>query len=64
LFDAGTDDGRTEKLSGTLDTIVAKWGRESLVYASSGTVRAWGMKQERLTRHYTTDWDDLLVVKV
>lgn len=52
------------RLARALDTINDRWGRGTLHLASTGTggdARAWTMKQEWRTPHYTTDWAHLPV---
>lgn len=59
------------KLMQTLDAINQRFGRGTLSLASAGLTRAglagdlrtWGMKQERRTPGYTTDWEGLAVVR-
>jgi len=55
-----------EKLMMTMDAINGKYGSGTLHLASSGIndqSRQWGMRQERLTPKYTTDWAGLPVAK-
>ncbi len=52
------------RLMQALDTLNQRYGRGTLQLASAGTPDArkgWGMKQERLTPQYTTDWASLAV---
>jgi len=44
----------------------ARYGKGTLSVASTGasrTRREWSMRQERLTPQYTTNWDDLPLVR-
>jgi DNA polymerase V len=53
---------RRAALMQTLDALNARYGRGTLVLASAGAPhvpKAWGMKQERRTPAYTTDWQAL-----
>ena len=53
---------RRAALMQTLDAVNTRYGRGTLVLASAGapnTHKAWGMKQERRTPAYTTDWQAL-----
>jgi DNA polymerase V len=47
-----------------MDQINRRYGRGSLVLGSAGGIGAqpvWGMKQERLSSGFTTDWRGLAV---
>ena len=53
------------RLMQAMDQINRRYGRGSLVLGSAGGIGAqpvWGMKQERKTAAYTTDWGHLLCV--
>ena len=55
-----------EKLMLAMDAINDKYGRGTLHLASSGfndSSRQWGMRQERLTPQYTTDWAGMPIAK-
>ena len=55
-------DHRRVTLMQTLDAVNARYGKGTLVLASAGAPeqrKAWGMKQERKTPAYTTDWQAL-----
>ena len=45
----------------TLDAINRKFGRGTAGFAASGwkANSAWGMRQNNVSPHYTTDWDNL-----
>lgn len=51
------------KLSAVADVINARLGRGTVFFAAIGTTRKWKMKREMLSSRFTTDWDELLVVK-
>jgi DNA polymerase V len=54
------------KLMGTIDGLNRRYGKGSVLVASAGLAgerRAWTMKQERRTPCYTTNWNDLAVVR-
>lgn len=54
------------KLMTALDVVNQRFGKGTLHMASAGMAgdkRAWSMKQERRTPCYTTNFDDILVVK-
>jgi len=56
----------SDKLMQTIDHLNARYGKGTLSVASTGasrTRREWSMRQERLTPQYTTNWDDLPLVR-
>ena len=54
----GTDD-----LLETIDKINTKFGSNTIRYASTGFKRSHKMRQEKLSPKFTTDWNELPVVK-
>ncbi|MFC0180313.1 translesion error-prone DNA polymerase V subunit UmuC [Thorsellia kenyensis] len=56
------DTWRNEKLMKTIDEINLKT-RHTLFFASEGINEPWQMKRRFLSPQYTTQWNDLLVVK-
>ena len=49
-------------LMSAMDAVNLRWGKGALKIASGrvgAAPRAWGMKQERKTPSYTTDWDGM-----
>ena len=66
LDDADTASDKPDRLMEALDSINDRFGRGTVALASGGQrseAKAWGMKQERRTPGYTTDWDGLAVVR-
>lgn len=57
------DNTKQQKLSGLLDEINARYGRGALRLAAEGYEKSWVMKQEFLSKQYTTDWKDIVVTK-
>lgn len=54
------NDSRATALMQTLDEINARYGRNSLRYGAEGSEEAgWRPQQKRLSKHMTTDWDEL-----
>ena len=47
-----------------IDKLNNKIGRDTVSVASSGIKQDWSMKREYVSPHYTTNWDELLTVKV
>jgi DNA polymerase V len=62
-FDEAMPENRI-RLMQAMDQINRRYGRGSLVLGSAGGIGAqpvWGMKQERLSSGFTTDWRGLAV---
>ncbi|MGE5451413.1 MAG: Y-family DNA polymerase [Acidobacteriota bacterium] len=62
------DDFETDRtrLMTAMDTLNGRFGKGSVHIASAGadhTAKAWQMRQERRTPHYTTCWDDAPVAR-
>ncbi|WCT13313.1 Y-family DNA polymerase [Mucilaginibacter jinjuensis] len=57
------DNTKQQKLSGIIDEINARYGRGALRVAAEGYQKSWAMKQEFLSRQYTTNWNDIIVTK-
>lgn len=51
------------ELMKAFDKINTAWGRDTVKYASSGIQRRWSMKRASLSPRYTTNWDELPVVR-
>ena len=47
----------------TLDSLNARYGRDTVTYAASGRRRAWKLRSDQLSPRYTTDWEELLSVR-
>jgi len=66
-LDFGNDDSPGKaKLMATMDVLNQRFGRGTVGIAGAGlpkSSRVWMMKQERLSRHYTTKWSDLPIVR-
>ena len=62
LFDK-LDTAKSSRLMQALDRINAEHGRGSLVYAASGLSRTWAAAATMKSRHYTTDWRQVLHVR-
>ncbi|MFC1780305.1 Y-family DNA polymerase [Patescibacteria group bacterium] len=55
---------RENKLMRYIDMLNAKFGRGSLRLASEGVEKQWSMRRARLSKRFTTSWDELLEIKV
>lgn len=54
------------RLMAAVDMVNRRFGRGSLILASAGlegSQRPWSMKQERRTPNYTTDWNEVPIVR-
>lgn len=45
-----------------VDRLNAEWGQGMLRHAREGVAQTWHMRQGRRSPHYTTRWEELLVV--
>ena len=50
-------------LTAAMDKINRQFGRDSVFLMGEGIKREWSMRQEFLSKHFTTDWQQLLTVK-
>ncbi|TSJ35902.1 Y-family DNA polymerase [Mucilaginibacter corticis] len=57
------DNSRRQALSHLMDEINARYGRGALRVAAEGYKKSWKMKQEFLSKRYTTDWRDIVVAR-
>jgi DNA polymerase V len=62
LFDE-EDRMKLDDLTATVDEINLKYGRGTLFYASSGIKRSWKTKAELKSPRFTTNWEELPLVK-
>ncbi|MBN1150045.1 Y-family DNA polymerase [candidate division WOR-3 bacterium] len=56
------EDQSKNKIIKTIDEINRKMGRETVGFASSGFDNSWKMKRKKLSKRYTTNWNELPVV--
>ena len=54
---------RSTRLMSALDAVNERWGTGALQYASSGITKKWKTQFHRRSPAYTTQWDELPVVK-
>jgi DNA polymerase V len=62
LFDQ-LDREKGKKLMATLDKVNGKLGANTLAFASSGTEKPWKLICEKRSPRYTTQWNELMVVR-
>ena len=56
-----------QRLMAALDAVNQRWGKHTMKLGShrlDPAPRAWTMKQERRTPRYTTQWEEMPVVRV
>lgn len=63
LFD-GVDRDKHAAIMKTLDDINAKFGRDALKIAAQGSGKKWKLRQEKLSPCYTTNWKDIITIRV
>lgn len=61
IFD-NTDRLKQNNLFRVVDLLNETMGRDTLRLASQGKERKWKLKQERLSKRYTTNWNDILEI--
>lgn len=54
---------RERPLMSALDKVNARWGRDTVYFASTGAERSWAMRREMRSPRYTTAWSELPVVR-
>ena len=57
------DNSKQQKLSSLIDRLNDRYGRGTLRIAAEGYEKSWVMKQEFLSKQYTTSWKDIVVTK-
>jgi DNA polymerase V len=60
---AGYEHSREQKLAGLIDDMNSRYGRGTLRLAVEGFERKWVMKQEFLSKQYTTNWREIIVTR-
>lgn len=63
LFLQTADPAKRAKLNDTMDKINRQWGRGTVRLASTGTSQKWGMRQNSMSNHWTTRWDEIPSVR-
>ncbi len=62
MFD-NEDRKKHRKLLATMDKLNSEFGRDKVKLAVQGDGKEWKLRQEKLSKKYTTDWDDIIEVK-
>ncbi|MDD3807558.1 MAG: Y-family DNA polymerase [Candidatus Marinimicrobia bacterium] len=63
LFDTRPRE-KNQKRMQVVDFINLKMGSDTLRFASQGIKKSWKMKRENITPAYTTNWDEILTVRI
>ncbi len=63
LFCTARDPARDDRLMRTVDEINRNLGRGSVYFASQGIERPWSMRREFMSPRFTTNWDELPLVR-
>ena len=63
LFDDNDAQEKSDNLMHVMDAINQKMGKGSLTIAASGLIHGWSMRRENKSPNYTTEWDELPVVR-
>lgn len=63
LFEPFTYRGRRKIIMEALDEINYRWGADTVKFAVSGIGRLWQMRQARKTPRFTTQWQEIPVVR-
>ncbi len=64
LFTDKKEEKRQETIMKTVDELNHLWGDNTLKFAASGLEQGWKAKQSSRSPHYTTEWKDLLEIKI
>ncbi len=60
---AKVDHAKQRRLMEAIDSINQRHGRATIRPLAMGYTHPWAMRQERLSRRYTTRWDEVLRAK-
>lgn len=64
FFKPKLTDKKQKIIMNFIDHANAKYGKDALKYAAQGIEKAWSMRRNRCTAHFTTSWDDLLSIQI
>ena len=62
IFDK-TDRKKQRELLKTIDKINGEFGRDKIKLAVQGDGKEWKLRQEKLSKRYTTNWNEIIEVK-
>lgn len=64
LFAWKAPSSKSTKLMTVMDAVNTKYGRGTVRPASQGFSTRWEMRREMMSRHFTTRWDELPVIRI
>lgn len=64
FFDKKVPEEKQRKLMELMDKTNAKYGKDTLKLAAQGITQPWKMQRNRCTNHFTTEWEDILTIKI
>lgn len=62
LFTPYREPDREDALMEVVDLANRKWGRNTVHFGATGTKPRWKMRQKRLSRRFTTQWEEIPVI--
>jgi DNA polymerase V len=62
IFDPNINRPKQKELFRVVDLMNGTMGRDTIRLAAQGKERKWKLKQERLSKRYTTNWKDILEI--
>lgn len=64
-FDASLPDlDKHKRLMRAMDALRGRYGHEAIAVGAQGTAKTWKLRQERLSKRFTTCWEEILSVKI
>ncbi len=63
FLDTSRNSAQKQGFMKAVDSINREWGRNTVQFATAGIRKPWSMKRQHTSPLYTTQWDDLPIVK-
>jgi DNA polymerase V len=63
LFDDVATQQKSTALMDTLDRINRRMGSGTMQLLGEGVRKSWAMRRENVSQRYTTEWDELAIVR-
>lgn len=64
IFETENPTESENRIMNLIDSVNRLHGKDSITFASTGTNRRWRMLREHVSPEYTTDWNQLLTIKI
>jgi len=64
LFTPLPDYQKQESLMTMMDSLNWRWGSDTIKFGAAGVQQKWHYRQEKRSPNYTTQWEDLLTIKL